>query len=379
MSSIVFINQVTGYLMKDVINVFCKQYENVALIAGKISDTGDSLDKKVKVSLICPYWKGSPVSRFISWIWATIQTIVLVNFKYRGYHLFITSNPPTLAFLPLFCRNRYSVLVYDIYPDGLVEGGFIRSSSLVARLWAKRNRNYFLKASNIFTLTESMALTLANYTGKERIKVITPWSLFDPGNRVDRCDNIFINKHKLNGKFIVMYSGNIGLGHNLESVIETARLLAKEDVIKFVIIGDGWNKSMIEKMIKDYELKNCLVLPFQPADMLRYSLSAADLGIVSVSAAASKVCAPSKTYNLINLEVPILAISDPGTELASMVERNGTGKVFNQGQYTEMAQFILDLKNDDSTLKNVLNNIRNCSMKYTKINVMEYLNQFNNN
>jgi len=376
---IVFINQITGYLMKDVINVFCEHYDLVALITGKVSDAGNPLNKRVKVSLIYPYRKDSTFSRLFSWIWATMQAVIIVNFKYRGYHLFLTSNPPTLAFLPLFCRNKYSVLIYDIYPDGLVAGGFISKSSIIYYIWSRRNKNYFKHAANIFTLSETMALTLSRYISRERIKVIEPWSLFTNEEKVKKSDNKFIKKFGLKDKFIVMYSGNIGYGHNVESIVEVAYLLKGEDDIMFIIIGEGWKKNVIKKKKENYDLKNCLILPFQPVDVLKHSLSAADLGVVSVSMAGSKVCVPSKTYNLIGLEIPIIAISESDTELARIIEKNGIGKVFQKDQLAEMAEFILYLKYNKIALKNILQNIMNCKNKYTQVNARKFIDQFIDN
>lgn len=376
---IVFINQVTGYLMKDVINVFCEEYDDITLIAGHISETGNPLNPKVRISYVAPYRKTSPKQRLFSWLWATIQTIFLINIEYRQCHLFITSNPPTLAFLPLFCRNKYSVIIYDVYPDGLVAGGFISETSCVNRLWKKQNIRYYKKACNIYTLTESMAETISQYVPRERVKVIAPWSLFSGNSKVKKEENVFIKKYDLANFFLVMYSGNIGLGHNVESLIEVARLLQNVNDIKFAIIGDGWNKALIEKRISDYGLGNCLLLPFQPSDMFRYSLPAADIGVVSVSSAGSKVCAPSKTYNLISIGIPLLCITDPDTELAHFVNTYEIGKACNFNQFKEMADFILAMKNDHSLYQSISDNLKRNSNNYTNENAYKYLIDFRNN
>ncbi|MDF1547120.1 MAG: glycosyltransferase family 4 protein [Bacteroidales bacterium] len=376
---ILFINQATGYLMKDVINEFCAEYDDVVLLAGHVSDIGGSLNQKVAIRLIHKYNKKNRSNRFFSWIWGTIQAILLISLQYRKYHLVITSNPPTLAFLPLFCRNKYSVIIYDVYPDGLVAGGFISETSCVNRLWIKQNIRYYNKASNIYTLTESMADTLSKYVPREKIKVIVPWSLFSGSSKVKKEENIFIKKYNLSNFFLVMYSGNIGLGHNVESLIEVARVLRNVNDIKFVIIGDGWNKALIEKRISEFGLINCLLLPFQPSNMFRHSLSAADIGVVSVTSAASKVCAPSKTYNLINLEIPLLCITDHETELAKIVNSNEIGKVCNNSQYEEMAEFILSFKNDCSLYQSISDNLKRCSNNYTIENAHKYLINFRNN
>lgn len=364
--------------MKDVINEFCAEYDDIVLLTGHVSDTGESLDQKVAVRYIHKYNKNNKYTRFFSWLFGTLQAVLLISITYRKYHLVLTSNPPTLAFLPLFCRNKYSVIIYDVYPDGLVAGGFISETSHINRLWKKRNINYFGKACNIYTLTESMAETISKYVPKEKVRTIVPWSVFSGIFKVKKEDNIFINKNDLGNFFLVMYSGNIGLGHNVEALIEVAKILQNVRDVKFVIIGDGWNKALIEKRISELSLDNCLLLPFQPSDIFRYSLSAADIGVVSVTSAASKVCAPSKTYNLITLEIPLLCITDHETELGRIITENNLGKVCNYYQYDEMASFILSLKNNAILYQSIIENLKRCSGRYTKENAHEYLINFIN-
>ena len=376
-NKIVFINQASGYLMKDLVNVFAEKFETVALIAGHVSKTGSTLNPDVKISKITRYKKGSSTNRLFSWIWATIQTIFLVNTKYRGFHLFITSNPPTLAFLPVFCRNRYSVLIYDVYPDGLVVGAFISESSIINRIWQRQNRRFFSNALNIFTLTEGMADTLAKYIDFTRIKIIQPWSLFTPEQKIERKDNKFIRLHKLSDHFIVMYSGNIGLGHNVESLVEVARILKDQENIRFVIIGDGWNKQSVEKLIADYQLNNCLVLPFQPSEMFLHSLPAADLGVVSISIEAAKVCAPSKTYNLISMGIPLLAITEQPSELANLIQNYNIGASYRFSEIKKMAEFILLLKSEKDQLDIYRKNLNECTGLFTFANAKKYLINFN--
>ena len=112
---IVFINQWSNHSTKDIVNAFSTKYDVVALIAGTISQSGRPLDKKVEVHRIMKYKKRSVLTRLISWMVASIQIIFLVKTKFRDYHLFLVSNPPTTAFLPSLCRNSYSVQILDIY------------------------------------------------------------------------------------------------------------------------------------------------------------------------------------------------------------------------------------------------------------------------
>ena len=377
MRNIVFINQWASHLTKDIINAFAAGSDNIALISGTISETGNPLDKKVKLSRIIKYNKKTILSRQISWILATVQTIFLIIFKYRGYHLFFTSNPPTLAFVPLFCRNNYSIQILDIYPDALVSGKFISNNSWLNKLWVRRNKKYFGYSKNIFTLTEGMAVTLSQYCSKDRIKVIAQWPSSTGYSKIERTDNIFIKTHALENYFIVMYSGNIGLGHHVEILVQIAKILRDQKEILFVIIGEGWNKSLVERLIKEYELDNCLLLPYQSESIFKHSIQAADIGVVSVSKELATLCVPIKAYNLINNEIPLLCITEEESELALLVSQYDIGKWFIPGQINEMANYIISLKTGKEIILKYKGKLRNCSEKFTPQNAFSYVTGFN--
>jgi hypothetical protein len=377
MERIVFINQWASHLTKDIINAFADNYDDIALIAGKISETGNPLNKKVKVTRIVKYNKKSILSRQITWILATFQTIILINLKYRKYHVFFTSNPPTLAFVPKFCRNKYSIQILDIYPDALVSGGFISKNSWINKLWIKRNKKYLTGAMNVFTLTEGMAVTLSQYCKPDKIKVIAQWPSSTGFNKIEKRNNKFIQENSLEKYFIVMYSGNIGLGHHVDILVQTAKMLKDQKEILFVIIGEGWNKPLVEKLIKEYELDNCLLLPYQSENMFKHSIQAADIGVVSVSKELASLCVPIKTYNLINNEVPLLCITEGESELAVLVSKYNIGKCFAPDQISEISNYIMSLKSDKEINLRFKQNLKTCSEDFTPKNAFLYVNGFN--
>jgi glycosyltransferase involved in cell wall biosynthesis len=376
MEKIVFINQVASHLTKDIINAFAETYDDISLIAGSISETGNPLNKKVKLSHILKYNRKSILKRFLTWSLATVQIVLIINLKFRKYHLFITSNPPTLAFITLFCRNKYSVQILDIYPDALVSGGFISSSSWINKIWIKRNKKFFSDAANVFTLTEGMAETLSQYCKTDKLKVIPQWPSSTGYSKIERSNNKFIQANAMEKYFIVMYSGNIGLGHHVDILVRTAKILKDQKEILFVIIGEGWNKPLVEKLIKEYELSNCLLLPYQPESMFKHSIQAADIGVVSVSKELASLCVPIKTYNLINNEVPLLCITEGKSELAVLVSKYDIGKCFTPNQLNEMSDYIKSLKSDKERILRYKQNLRKCSENFTPKNAFVYVNTF---
>ena len=378
MNKIVFINQWSSHLTKDIINAFAEKVDDIALISGNISQSGNPLNKKVKISRIIKYNKRSISSRVITWVVGTVQIILLVNFKYRKYHLFLTSNPPTLSFISWFCKNSYSVQILDIYPDALVAGGFIKKNSWLNMMWIKRNKKYFENAKNVFTITDGMARTISRYCSPEKIKVIVQWPSTNKYNRIEKSDNKFIKEHSLEGYFIVMYSGNIGLGHHVATLVEIANILKGHRGIRFVIIGEGWNKPVIEKQIKEYGLVNCLVLPFQSTEMFKHSSQAADIGVVSVSKELASLSVPIKTYNMIINNIPLLCITEGESELEALVANYEIGKCFAPEQLKEISDFIIALKAENEIICRYKENLKGCADNFTSKNASLYVTKFAN-
>ena len=376
MDKIVFVNQWASHPTKDIMNVFSEKVDDIALIAGYISESGRPLKSKVKISRIIKYNKKSTITRAITWFIATIQIIFLINIKYRKSHLFLTSNPPTSVFIPIFCKNKYSVQILDIYPDALVATKHISEKSWLNRIWVKQNKKFFQGADNVFTITEGMASTISKYCAREKIRVIVQWPMSTAITNIDRGKNEFIRSYNLENYFIVMYSGNIGLGHHVTSIVEVANILRDNSDIAFVIIGEGWNKLAVKKMIQEYKLSNCLLLPFQSPHMFKHSSQAADLGVASVSKELAMLSVPLKVYNLIHNNIPLLGITEGESELSELISRYEIGKCFTPSQLEEISDYIINLKDNKGIILKYKQNLENCSKYYTSENAIRYLDNF---
>ena len=127
MKKIVIVNQSSNYLMYDIARAYkdSSLYDDVVVMCGNPQSLQLEDQILIKVEKIISYNKKSIITRFWSWIIGTIQIACLVRKGYTGYELLLVSNPPTIHFLTYFCRNKYSALIYDVYPDGIVSGGFV--------------------------------------------------------------------------------------------------------------------------------------------------------------------------------------------------------------------------------------------------------------
>jgi glycosyltransferase involved in cell wall biosynthesis len=375
MKKLLIINQSANYLTVDIAKAFSAsgKYEEIAVMVGNPQAIQKVTDCGIRVESMCPYLRNSIKTRFKSWIKGAWQIVRKVKKQYVGFDLFLVSNPPTVAFSTHFIKNKYSILVYDVYPNGLSDGGFISKKNIIYRIWAKRNRSFFDKAEHVYTITEGMKVSISEYCPLNKIEVVELWGNSDlPMLNVKKEENVFIQENNLAGKFIIMYSGNIGKGHDLDALVDVADRLKEYEDIVFLFVGQGYLKPIIEKKANDYGLKNVVMLPYQDISVLPYSLSCSDLSVVSTNKKGGKVCIPSKTFDLIRLGKPILCVAEPDSDISQFVNRYKIGESFSSEQIAEMKNFILDMYNHPQKLQVYTE----ASLKTSNIYTSEMANMF---
>lgn len=372
----VFINQSSGYLMVDVVNAFVRsgKYSRVALVSGCQPKGNTRLSPEVDVRKIIGYNRSSLVKRMLSWGAGTMQIFFLLLSVFRKYEVMYVTNPPMAYLLSLVLPNRFSVIIYDVYPDALKNIG-IQASHFLYRKWEKWNRRAFEKADRIFALSEGMAVLLSRYVSPEKICVVPLWTDTSRFRPLEKSSNPFVREQGLDGKFIVLYSGNIGYTHNVESIIEVANTLKEVKDVYFLIIGEGGKKSALEKLSKEYGLENCRFLTWQPQETLPYSLAAADLAVVTINEKTARLSVPSKTFNLMAVGVPLLCIAPGDSELHRLVEKYDIGRCFDREATDEMADYIVRLKSDREFHKRLSERSRKAAAGFTEKNAEDFIRE----
>lgn len=365
MKHLVLVNQQTGYLMIDIVNAFAQKYDRCTLLTGQVDVLDIPLDESVEVKKLVRYKRENYFYRLLTWGTGFLQAAVFLLFRYRNADVFIVSNPPFAVFLPLLCGNPFKLLIFDVYPDAIVNFRLLSEHSWLIRLWKRLNQYVFQRADRIFTISDGMKSALSYYVPADQIEVVPAWAHQEHLRYIPKTDNIFLKKNGLEKRFIVMYSGNFGYTHNLEALLEVAELDQENPATTYLLVGRGHKKETLKATIAERSLKNCLILPFQSAEMLPHSLSAADIGVVVLSEEAAQVSIPSKFYNLLAVGVPILCITAPDSELAKLVDKLQVGKHFSSSQINEMKAFIEQLRSSEILLDNYRQKARQAARQFT--------------
>jgi hypothetical protein len=367
---IVFVNQSTGYLSIDIINAFAKDFDEVHLLYGELRVQDTLLDPKVRLTRVIKKSRRSHLTRFLAWSGASIQIFFLLLFRFRSYDIFYFTLPPFAYLSSLILPNRFSILIFDVYPDVLKVLGITPRNPIFA-FWSWANRRLFQRAHRVYTIGNGLAKLMSAYTTSDKIHVIPLWSGLADAGPVPKAANPFLQQFQITDKFIVQYSGNIGAGNNIEALLDVAALLASDPSILFLIIGRGMKVPLVERLINERNLSNCLLLPFQPDEMLKYSLAAADLSVILVEEGTAEVSVPSKLFNLLKVGSSILAIGPANSEVNRIVKEYRLGECFEGKAPQQIASYVTRMKNSPDLSAHQQNAIE-ASRDFSPLNAQIY-------
>ena len=180
----------------------------------------------------------------------------------------------------------------------------------------------------------------------DRVHQIHNWSDETHVYPIAASENPMRQALKVEDKFIVLYSGNMGVSHTFDEVLQVARQLKEDPQILFLFVGRGSRRKEIENAIQSDQLANVRLLPFQAPERLAQSLSLADVHLVTLRQGFEGLVVPSKTYGALASGRPILYLGDPSGEIAKLVTDQKVGVAVPLGDPGLLCQEILAYRDD---------------------------------
>ncbi|MBZ8179906.1 glycosyltransferase family 4 protein [Oscillatoria salina] len=231
----------------------------------------------------------------------------------------------------------------DILPDAAVHVGLLTNKKLI-RIFEGLEKFAYRIATKISVISEGFVDNLLmKKVPAEKITLIPNWVNVNFIKPLPEENNTFRQEHYLEGKFVIMYSGNIALTQGLETVIEAASQLRDLEKIEFVIVGEEKALARLERRCKRCGADNVLLLPFQPRPRLPEMLAAADIGLVVQKRNVIAFNMPSKIQVLLASGRAIIASVPATGTAAKAIKASGGGIVVPPEDPQALANAIKEL------------------------------------
>lgn len=262
------------------------------------------------------------------------------------------TTPPFIALLGLVHRalrgGKAIFWVMDLYPDVLVACGVMNARSLGTRLLESLSR-FVLRASDVSVVLGRCMRerVLAKGTPEAKVVMIPVWAETASVAPIPHDQNPLRARVAPQATdFVVMYSGNLGLGHDANTMIEAMTLLRDESAIRFVFVGGGKRRQEVEAAAKARSLTNVRFEGYQPRELVGQSLALADVHLISIKEGVEGMIVPSKLLGIMAVARPAIFVGHPSSEIARVLSESGCGVCVREGDARGLADAILALRAD---------------------------------
>ena len=297
--------------------------------------------------------KRSRIKNIVSYFFGAMAATFKVG---KIDYVFSISQPPILGGLlgvwgKWVKHAKYIYNIQDFNPEQVLAVGYSKSKLITdTMMWLDK---FSCKRSNlIITVGRDLVETVEKrFVGKNVPKTVMINNWIDekeiyPLDADNEKVLEFKKKYGLDGKFVIMYSGNIGLYYDLENLIEVVERFkpgtktADGREVVFAFVGAG---SVLDKLVlyvKEHHMDNVSFIPYQDKADLIYSLNAGDVHWCVNAKGIKGVSCPSKAYGIMAAGKAIIGVLESGTDVRELIEECNCGKCCAPGDYAEVADII---------------------------------------
>lgn len=319
-----------------------------------------------RLKYLCDQKKGK-LSRLVSFFSFTVSAFFQLKEMAKYRSVIVYSNPPVLPWVAACAKRLFGTklvfVAYDLYPEAAVRTGTIKEKSLLSQVMKPINNAVFRSADAVVALSGEMRDFLIKHrpVSPDRVLVIPNW-YSDQGKR-GNCqeDNPF--RKLADGRFVVSYFGNMGTAQDMQTILDTVRIL-KEEPVMFLFAGHGNKMRELRRIVEAEGLTNVVIRDFLHGREFQEALESSDGALVSLERGLTGLCVPSKTYSYMMQGIPLLAIMDEG-DIVSDIEQ-GAGCWVRNGESGKLADAIRHMRENPEVCRSMAEACRRLYLeKYT--------------
>ncbi len=292
--------------------------------------------------------KNRLLSRFLKFIIATMKLSWKTFFAIkRNTHLFTVTNPAFLIIiLSLFKKIKnfkYTILVYDVFPENTVAANILNENSILYLLIKKIFDWAYKQADHLIVIGRDMEELIEEKTKRKvPISLITNWCDTEEVIPFSKKDNPIVKQFGLEHKIIFGFIGNFGKVQGIGNLLEMASKITNPKFI-LLFIGNGAMLPNIKEHIDSNSNKNVVYAGSFPASDKNIFLNSCDISIVSLNDSMYGLGVPSKSYNYMAVAKPILYVGNQNSEIGRVVMENKIGWILKQNDPDSLAKLVNEI------------------------------------
>ncbi len=301
----------------------------------------------------------------------TIFWKALFNFQ-KNQRVLVVTTPPVLPFITaaaaILRGAEYVLLIHDNYPEILVAVGKTRANSAFVKILDYFNRKLYRSAAKIIVVGRDMRELVEKKIGNSSVPIeyIPNWAELEQVAPAERKNNRLLSELGLTEKFVFLYAGNMGHPNDLESLVECAAQLRDEPQVHFIFLGTGVKRKWLEGAVEGGKSANITLLAPRPRSEQNDFLNACDVAVVSLIKKMKGVSMPSRTYNILAVGKPILALTEKDSEVARVIEEDSAGWIVPPEDPDELRRVILEIARQPAGIaRKGENSRRSALLKYS--------------
>lgn len=272
----------------------------------------------------------------------------------RNVDVVVGTSPQFFTVMSACCLARLKKVPFifelrDIWPASIAAVGAVRQGKIIFYL-EKIEMFLYQQADSIIAVTHSFKSELASRgVDSCKIHVITngvDLSFYRPAAQ----KSVSLEKiYGLSDKFVVGYIGTHGVAHALDNVLDAADYLKQYPDIRLILAGGGSERARLEKLVKENNINNVVMIPKQSKVIMPALWSVCDVALVHLKdTSLFKTVIPSKIFEAMGMGIPILLAAPPG-EASEIIQEAGVGLVVPPEEPSSLAKAIIKMQNDSLT------------------------------
>jgi colanic acid biosynthesis glycosyl transferase WcaI len=295
--------------------------------------------------------------------------------------IYCSCPPPTVAFaaylLSLIKVAPYVMKLTDIASDAALATEIMKPG-LAIRLARAFEAFTFRKAHAVVCLCQGFIDRLKERgVNEERLLLISDWGDTENLRPAEEGQAFRIANQLSSNQFLVFHTGNMGKKQKLINIVDAAECSKNERELRWIVVGQGEERSQLEREISRRNLTNIRLLPLQPAESLRAMYSSADLLLLNQAAAVEDAVIPSKLLTYMAAGRAIVAAVSEKSEAARQIRKANCGVVVPPENPEALVHAVLSLSENAGLRRQLGTNARAyAEPRFTRAGVLHRYDEF---